>query len=95
VLPGADHVATMLALSTSGFAAKILDWLLAHHSAGGGSRRVTGSTARGRQAPSGTKGTPSRWRFRPPAPLTVRPGSCDLPRSASGGDIDLLALRAR
>jgi poly(3-hydroxybutyrate) depolymerase len=48
VLPGTDHVATMLALSTSGYATKILDWFLAHHSADGGSHRATGSTARGR-----------------------------------------------
>ena len=41
------------------------------------------------------KGTPSRWRFHPPSPLIARPGPCGLPRSVSGGDIDLLALRAR
>ena len=41
------------------------------------------------------KGTPSRWRFHPPSPQAVRPGPCGLPRSVSGGGIDLLALRAR
>jgi pimeloyl-ACP methyl ester carboxylesterase len=36
VLPGADHAGTMLALSTEGYAARILDWLLEHHSAPSG-----------------------------------------------------------
>ena len=45
--------------------------------------------------PPERKGTPSRWRFHPPSLLTVRPGPCGLPRSISGGDLDLLALRAR
>jgi poly(3-hydroxybutyrate) depolymerase len=36
VIPGADHVGTMLALTGSGYAANILDWLLAHHSASPG-----------------------------------------------------------
>jgi poly(3-hydroxybutyrate) depolymerase len=36
VLPGADHAGTMLDLSTDGYAAKVLDWLLAHHSPASG-----------------------------------------------------------
>ena len=36
VIPGADHVGTMMALSQRGYAAKILAWLLAHHPARSG-----------------------------------------------------------
>jgi poly(3-hydroxybutyrate) depolymerase len=36
VLPGTDHAGTMLDLATDGYAAKVLDWLLAHHSPGSG-----------------------------------------------------------
>ncbi len=36
VLPGADHAGAMLALSNSGYATRMLDWLSKHRSAGSG-----------------------------------------------------------
>jgi len=40
-----------------------------------------------------TKGSPTRWRFRPPSPLTFRLQPCGGPRSALGKGFNLVALR--
>src|SRR6266849_4258575 len=44
---------------------------------------------------NGTKGSPTRWRFRPPSPLTFRLQPCGGPRSALGKGFNLVALRGR
>ena len=67
----------------------------------GGPRRVASGTSApvpGGERPEAAThelNAPSRWRFRPPLPLTVRAQSCDRPRRAPRSSFALLALRAR